>query len=312
MCATHPEKPDVPSTTVVTDYVIFNWDAPVDNGTPITGYEVYIRQSDLTFILDRTICDGLDFTVIQNTQCIVQLDDLSAEPYNLLLGVSIQIRVKALNAYGESQTSEIGNQATMVFVPDAPISLQNDPTTTSDSVVRFTWTEGPSNGDRTVIDYRVIYDQSTEDFVTLAEGVLTTYYETSISLIKGQIYTFKVQARNTVGYSVESNELGVLVAQVPDKPEAPTTTIDGDTVRIDWIIPYDGSSPITGYIIIVQHNDGVTYTEETTHCNGLEIAIIDNHSCNVLISDLIQAPYHRDWGASIYAKVIAINIIGNS
>lgn len=200
----------------------------------------------------------------------------------------------------------------MVFVPDAPISLQNDPTTTSDSVVRFTWTEGPSNGDRTVIDYRVIYDQSTGDFVTLAEGVLTTYYETSISLIKGQIYTFKVQARNTVGYSVESNELGVLVAQVPDKPEAPTTTIDGDTVRIDWIIPYDGSSPITGYIIIVQHNDGVTYTEETTHCNGLEIAIIDNHSCNVLISDLIQAPYHRDWGASIYAKVIAINIIGNS
>jgi hypothetical protein len=43
LCATHPEKPAAPSTTVVNDYVIFNWDAPVDNGTPITGYNVFIR-----------------------------------------------------------------------------------------------------------------------------------------------------------------------------------------------------------------------------------------------------------------------------
>jgi hypothetical protein len=43
LCATHPEKPATPTTTVVTNYVIFNWDAPVDNGTPITSYQVYIR-----------------------------------------------------------------------------------------------------------------------------------------------------------------------------------------------------------------------------------------------------------------------------
>ena len=60
----HPEKPIVPSTTVITNYVIFNWDAPVDNGTPITGYNVFIRQSDLTFIVDRTICDGLAYLVV--------------------------------------------------------------------------------------------------------------------------------------------------------------------------------------------------------------------------------------------------------
>jgi len=32
----------------------------------------------------------------------------------------------------------------------------------------------------------------------------------------------------------------------------------------------------------------------------------------VLISDLIKAPYHHPWGASIYARVIATNIKGNS
>jgi len=36
------------------------------------------------------------------------------------------------------------------------------------------------------------------------------------------------------------------------------------------------------------------------------------HSCNVLISDLITAPYYLSWGSSIYAKVYATNIIGNS
>jgi hypothetical protein len=43
LCARYPEKPGTPTTTVVTNYVILNWDAPVDNGTPITGYQVYIR-----------------------------------------------------------------------------------------------------------------------------------------------------------------------------------------------------------------------------------------------------------------------------
>jgi hypothetical protein len=56
----------------------------------------------------------------------------------------------------------------------------------------------------------------------------------------------------------------------------------------------------------------VTYTEETANCNGLDSTVISGHSCSVLISDLITAPYHLTWGSSIYAKVTAINIINNS
>lgn len=32
----------------------------------------------------------------------------------------------------------------------------------------------------------------------------------------------------------------------------------------------------------------------------------------MLISDLIKAPYHHEWGASISANVIAQNVIGDS
>jgi hypothetical protein len=59
----------------------------------------------------------------------------------------------------------------MTLVPDAPISLLNDPLITSDSVVRFTWSDGASDGYESVIDYRVSYDESTDNWVTLATGV---------------------------------------------------------------------------------------------------------------------------------------------
>lgn len=83
-------------------------------------------------------------------------------------------------------------------------------------------------------------------------------------------------------------------------------------MQIDWSIPYDGSTQITGYIVSIIHNDGLTYSEETANCNGLDAAVVLNHQCAVLISDLREAPFHHVWGASISAKVIAINIIGNS
>jgi len=43
-------------------------------------------------------------------------------------------------------------------VPDSPIDLQNDPTTTSDVTIRFTWIPGPSDGGATVIDHDIYYD----------------------------------------------------------------------------------------------------------------------------------------------------------
>ena len=158
MCATSPEKPIIPSTTVVTNYVILNWEAPVDNGSPITGYKVYIRKADFTFIVDPSVCDGLDYLVMQNTQCIVMLDKLTSQPYNLMLGYSIQIKVIATNAYGDSEISEAGNGDIIVLVPDPVIDLLNNPTITSDSVIGISWTDGLSNGGKEIIDYRISYD----------------------------------------------------------------------------------------------------------------------------------------------------------
>ena len=103
-----------------------------------------------------------------------------------------------------------------------------------------------------------------------------------------------------------------MVAQVPDQPSPPTTTIDGATVKVEWTIPYDGSSSITSYKIVIRESDCLTFTEEAVNCNGSDETVIAAHSCSVLIADLIVAPYHLPWGSSIYAKVTATNIKGDS
>jgi hypothetical protein len=64
------------------------------------------------------------------------------------------------------------------LVPDAPIDLTNDPSVTTESVIRFTWSEGLSNGGTPVIDYDVYYNQGSSigSWVLLEEDVLTAYY----------------------------------------------------------------------------------------------------------------------------------------
>jgi hypothetical protein len=59
----------------------------------------------------------------------------------------------------------------IVLVPDAPVSPINNPAVTTKSVIGFSWSDGSSNGGTAVIDYRITYDQSTGNFVTLATGV---------------------------------------------------------------------------------------------------------------------------------------------
>jgi hypothetical protein len=48
------------------------------------------------------------------------------------------------------------------------------------------------------------------------------------------MYKFKIEARNTVGYSLESNEVYIRLAAVPDIPTNMVTTIYDDDVLIGW------------------------------------------------------------------------------
>ena len=60
-------KPATPTTTVINNTVIFEWVAPIDNGTPLTRYDIWIRKADLTYIIDKSVCDGDNAIVFSDT-----------------------------------------------------------------------------------------------------------------------------------------------------------------------------------------------------------------------------------------------------
>ena len=155
-----------------------------------------------------------------------------AEPFNLVLGDSVDLMIKATNQYGSSEYSTIGGGALIQYVPDSPSQLLNLPEVTSANQIGITWTDGKSDGGAAVIDYRIQYDQSTGTWIELASGIQVKYYTTTVSLIQGHLYSFKVQSRNSVGYGEFSSILTVLAAQLPNQPSSPATSIDGPNVNI--------------------------------------------------------------------------------
>lgn len=118
-------------------------------------------------------------------------------------------------------------------MPDSPIEVTNDPTITSSYKIGFNWQDGVSDGGSPVVDYKITWDQSTGQWVDLTEFLVAQSFETTTEpLISGREYKLKVFARNTVGYSLASDIITILVAQIPDTPQAPTTSISNDDVLI--------------------------------------------------------------------------------
>ena len=84
LCAWKPEVPAAPSTYIVNDLCYINWDEPFTNGWPITGYQIYVRDHDGTFIRESVECDGTTSDVITNSECAISLFSLIEAPFNLV------------------------------------------------------------------------------------------------------------------------------------------------------------------------------------------------------------------------------------
>ena len=100
----------------------------------------------------------------------------------------------------------------MVIVPDSPVALTNNFAVTNKLVIQFTWSDGISNGGAPVEDYRISSDQATDTWVYLQGGISVRNFTTSLPLIVGRYYKFKVESRNSVGYSAISTPISILTA----------------------------------------------------------------------------------------------------
>ena len=122
-------------------------------------------------------------------------------------------------------------------------------------------------------------------------------------------YKFKVEARNVAGYSLLSSSITILSAAVPTAPAAPTTQVTGSNVVITWTSNYNGGSSVTSYSITIISSDGSNYYGDSASCSGGNPAVF---TCSVPIATLKAIPFNLPWGASVFAKVSAVNIVGAS
>lgn len=147
--------------------------------------------------------------------------------FNLPWASQIWAKVVATNFYGDSGTSEPGDNAVIVAVPDRPINLDEDYSQRTASTLGLTWEDGTDPGGLPVLDYRITITADSVSFSQLVLGVTTKYY-TAINLVAGLYYDFKVESRNAYGYSALSDSITMLCAWKPEPADAPTTYVVGN------------------------------------------------------------------------------------
>lgn len=261
-----PSAPQQVQTVRVLNDVIVSWESPSSNplqdfADELESYWIFIRTSDdAIYAQDLTSCPGTDLV---NLSCTLTMSQLMAEPFNLSLGDSVFAYVIAVNSIGSSPESVEGNGAVVFVVvePDAPVNLERNSATTTTSAVGLTWDDGAYNGGDAIIDYRVSFDNGLGDWTVLQAGVTQRSFVRN-NLNQGVIYSFKVEARNAIGYSQESEVVQIRCAIEPAQPSAPTTLTVINDVKISWLAPVtDNGASISAYQILIRHNDNTNFSE---------------------------------------------------
>ena len=109
--------------------------------------------------------------------------------------------------------------------PDAPLlsAVSGDP---QDGAVNLSWTAGSANGSP-ITEYKVMWGGD-------ASGERSCGQKTSClidGLKNGKTYSFKVQARNEVGWSKDSNAVEGTPDKLPDAPTDVTASVKGNKVN---------------------------------------------------------------------------------
>ncbi|MBU4072111.1 MAG: fibronectin type III domain-containing protein, partial [Candidatus Thermoplasmatota archaeon] len=259
--------PSAPQNLVATpgdSQVVLDWQAPSsDGGSAITNYRIYrgTTSGGETFLIEVGNVLTYTDTGVTNNQ-------------------TYYYKIKAKNSVGESATYSNEDDATPVpTIPGAtePSAPQNLVATAGDGQVVLDWQAPSSDGGSAITNYRIYRGTTSGGETFLIEvGNVLTY--TNTGLTNGQIYFYKVKAKNSVGesatYSNEDDATPISgVISVPSAPLNLIATAGDDKVVLNWQAPSsDGGSAITNYRIyrgttsggetfLIEVGNALTYTD---------------------------------------------------
>ena len=140
--------------------------------------------------------------------------------------------------------------------PDAPLlsPIAGDP---QDGAVNLSWTAGSSNGNP-ISEYKVTWsgDGSGEKSC----GSVTSCQITGLK--NGKTYSFKVQAKNEVGWSKESNGVEGTPDKLPDAPTDVKAEAGKNTVVVTWKAPEGNFSAVDGYEVTLNGSNIANPTQK--------------------------------------------------
>ena len=228
------------------------WSTPENNGgSPITGYKIQVRtgSGDFVTLNENTASTG---TTYSHT--------------GLTTGTSYIYRVFAINSQGISiasieaiATPTSSSKPLENIVPNTPTSLTaSDLSPTS---IKLSWVKPATNNGPHVVGYKIEFKKDSGSFTTLIENTgstITTY--THSGLTTNSKYTYKISAKNSVGFSPTSNEASATPKSTssppseniaPNAPKSVTAQSAGSTqIFLSWKEPTPNNGPaITGYKI---------------------------------------------------------------
>lgn len=238
---------------------------------------------------------------------------------NLKIGESYTVSVKSRNSVGQSPSSA-PLQVVFANAPDAPAA----PSTVNEGdrvVIRFS---APANDNGANIEgYDVLinthYDHQWDttrdcDLKEVDSGFecsvpVDTLMARPFNLQPGDVVLVKVIAYNRIGESEESAEGGsAKIMTAPDAPTFVATSLvqNGDFLHVSFIVPsFNGGSPITGYKIFIKEAESEDYFEA-------QATQVSDGSFDVDAVLLKNDPFHLRDGSDVFAKVVAINQVGET
>ena len=223
------------------DSIEVHWAEPDANGADITQYEIQWRESSGSFAGARTR------TTTARTYTITGLD----------ASTLYQFRVRARNARGWGQHSDIVNESTTAVTgptiaqPDAPQAPVGTP---SQGAIRWQWAAGADNGAR-ITSFQFQWRTGSDAWSTARQETRTYAFWDQTGLDASTTVEGRVRAINSEGASPWTSGTSATTPAAPDTanmrpaaPAHPTGVFSDEAVSWTWLLPSsDGGSPITGF-----------------------------------------------------------------
>ena len=245
---TTPDKPDKPTVTRGDTELSVSWDAPDNDGTAITDYDVRYCSTSCSNASNWTEWESS--TTSTTT---------SATITGLTNGTSYQVQVRAQNEAGDGPWSD-STSATPNVKPQKPSA----PTLArGNASLAVSWS-APTNEGTAITDYDVQYKKSSDSTWTewRASNTSTSLTATITGLTNGTEYDVQVRAQNDADNGDWSDSSSATPSTVPSKPSAPRLTAGDEQIEVSWDAPSsNGGATITDYDVRYRKSTVSDWTE---------------------------------------------------